>query len=82
MTTDNFCFYLQNRLIQTGQTGGQLYIDTSPFSVPWPFHQGAFTLARFRAQFRTKLAHLEMKNILFFAKHASLMRNRVQKSLM
>ncbi len=33
MTTDNFHFYLQNRLIQTGQTGGQLYSDTSPFSV-------------------------------------------------
>jgi hypothetical protein len=30
MTTDNFCFYLQNRLIQTSQTGGQLYSDTSP----------------------------------------------------
>jgi hypothetical protein len=28
-TTDNFCFYLQNRLIQTSQTGGQ------PFSIPW-----------------------------------------------
>jgi hypothetical protein len=24
MATDNFCFYLQNRLIQTSQTGGQL----------------------------------------------------------
>jgi hypothetical protein len=35
MTTDHFCLYLQNRLIQTGQTGGQLYSDTSPFSVPW-----------------------------------------------
>jgi hypothetical protein len=23
MTTDNFCFHLQNRLIQTSQTGGQ-----------------------------------------------------------
>jgi hypothetical protein len=34
MTTDRFCFYLQNRLIQTVQTGGQLYSDTSPFSVP------------------------------------------------
>ncbi len=33
MTTDNFCFYLQNRLIQTSQTGGQRYSDTSPFSV-------------------------------------------------
>ncbi len=29
MTTDNFCCYLQNRLIQTSQTGGQRYSDTS-----------------------------------------------------
>jgi hypothetical protein len=36
MTTDNFCFYLQNRLIQISQTGGQWYSDTSPFSIPWP----------------------------------------------
>jgi hypothetical protein len=35
MTTDNFCFYLQNRLIQTSQIGGQRYSDTSPFSIPW-----------------------------------------------
>jgi len=35
MTTDNFCFYLQNRLIQTSQSGGQWYSDTSPFSIPW-----------------------------------------------
>jgi hypothetical protein len=35
MTTDYFHFYLQNRLIQARQTGGQLYSDTSPFSVPW-----------------------------------------------
>jgi len=34
MTTGNFCFYLQNRLIQTSQTGGQQYSDTSPFSIP------------------------------------------------
>jgi hypothetical protein len=34
ITTENFCFYLQNRLIQTGQTGGQLYSDTAPFSIP------------------------------------------------
>jgi len=37
MTMDNFRFYLQHRLIQTG---GQLYSDTSPFSVPWPNHPG------------------------------------------
>jgi len=35
MTTDNFCFYLQSRLIQTSQTGGQQYSDTSLFSIPW-----------------------------------------------
>jgi hypothetical protein len=34
MTTDNCCFYLQNRLIQTSQTGGQWYSDPSPFSIP------------------------------------------------
>jgi hypothetical protein len=34
MTTDSFCFYLQNGLIQTSQTGGQWYSDTSPFSIP------------------------------------------------
>jgi hypothetical protein len=38
MTTDNFCFYLQNRLIQTSQTEGQRYSDTSPFSIPWLDH--------------------------------------------
>ncbi len=30
-----FLFYLQNRLIQTSQTGGQQYIDTFPFGIPW-----------------------------------------------
>jgi hypothetical protein len=35
MTTDNFGSYLQNRLIQTSQTGGQRYSDTFPFSIPW-----------------------------------------------
>ncbi len=35
--TDNFCFYLQNRLIQTSQTGGQWYSDTSPFK--WCLHR-------------------------------------------
>ncbi len=33
VTTDNFCLYLQNRLIQTGQTGVERYSDTSPFSI-------------------------------------------------
>ncbi len=30
----NFCFYFQNRLIQTSQTGGQWYSDTSPLVFP------------------------------------------------
>jgi hypothetical protein len=34
MTTHNFCFYLQNRKIQTRQTGGQRYSDTSPLVFP------------------------------------------------
>jgi len=34
MTTDNFCFYLQNSLIQTCQTGGQWYINTRPLVFP------------------------------------------------
>ncbi len=38
MTTDNFCFYFQNRLIQTSQTGGQWYSDPSPFRIPWYCH--------------------------------------------
>ncbi len=37
LTTNNFCIYLQNRLIQTSQTGGQRYSDTSPFSIPWRY---------------------------------------------
>jgi hypothetical protein len=35
ITTDNVCFDLQDRLIPTGKTGGQLYSNTSPLSVPW-----------------------------------------------
>ncbi len=35
MTTDNFCFYSQNRQVQTYQTGGQWYSNTPPFKIPW-----------------------------------------------
>jgi hypothetical protein len=34
MTTDNFPFYLQNRLIQRGQTGSQPYSDHPPLVFP------------------------------------------------
>jgi hypothetical protein len=46
MTTHNFCFYLQNRLIQTSQTGGQWYSDTSPFSIPCSTFQSWFIWVR------------------------------------
>jgi hypothetical protein len=42
MRTEIFCFYLRNRLIQTSQTGGQWYSDTSPFSIPCSECRGAF----------------------------------------
>jgi hypothetical protein len=45
MTPDNFCFYLQNRLIQTSQTGGQWCSDTSPFNIPCIGFPGPSALA-------------------------------------
>ena len=48
MTTDNFCFYLQNRLIQTRQTGGQQYSDTCPCSIAWPNYDFAELIIRLR----------------------------------
>ncbi len=42
-TSDNSCFYLQNRLIQTSQTGGQWYSDTSPFSIPWAHYLACYS---------------------------------------
>ncbi len=34
MTTDNFSFYIQNRQIQTRQTGGKWYSDISTLVFP------------------------------------------------
>ncbi len=56
MTTDNFCFYLQNRLIQTSQTRGQQYSDTSPFSIPWLVSVG--TIGAFKCFFSITACHL------------------------
>ncbi len=50
MTTDNFCFYLLNRQIQTSQTGGQQYSDTSPFSIPC-LHLYAWLLFLYKLKF-------------------------------
>jgi hypothetical protein len=59
MTIDNFCFYLKNRLIQTSQTEGQWYSDTSSFSIPWLRHYKPF---RPRPYF-IKLQQLEFTNV-------------------
>jgi hypothetical protein len=76
MTTDNFCFYLQNRLIQTSHTGGQWYSDTSPFSIPClDLHRGETLVKRTK----TILANLSwlrlrMKNLFsFVAKRSNLL---------
>ena len=53
MTIDNFCFYLQNRLSQTSQTGGQWYSDTSPFSIPW--HKYGIIWCRFKIDYQYSL---------------------------
>ncbi len=59
MTTDNFCFYLLNSLIQTSQTGGQWYSDTSPFSIPWPLRfLWLLGQVRFSGFFSISFAHL------------------------
>ncbi len=46
MTTDNVCVYLHNRLIQTSQTAGQWYSDTSPFSIPWLRRDGRMCVSQ------------------------------------
>jgi hypothetical protein len=47
MITDNFCCYLQNRLIQTSVSGGQRYSETCLFSIPWlvPWSRHAATFS-------------------------------------
>ena len=61
MTTDNFCFYWQNRLIQTSQKGGQLYSDTSPFSTPWSEPPTNFT---WQEKAWVKFSTLEMSSVM------------------
>jgi hypothetical protein len=55
MTTANFCFYLQDRLIQTSQTGGQQYSDTSPFSIPW---ENAHRMKKRTAKLHREIGHV------------------------
>jgi hypothetical protein len=53
MTADNF-FFLENRLIQTSQMGGQWYSDTSPLSIPWSKGQ-SFDIGIFFSRYILKL---------------------------
>jgi hypothetical protein len=69
MITDNFCFYLQIRLIQTNQTGGQWYSDTSPFSIPC---LRLLYTADFRDRFPIRIFENTIL-FLFFEKRTSLM---------
>ncbi len=57
MTTDNFCLYLQNRLMQTSQTGGQQYNDTSPLVLPGTTIDEGWTLTEWSTYqtFKNKL---------------------------
>jgi hypothetical protein len=77
MTIDNFCFYLQNRIIQISQTGGQWYSDTFPFSIPWlksllPFFgcKGTFAVLKDLEGIFIKIFS-EIKNI-HYVQHSSL----------
>jgi hypothetical protein len=69
MTTDNFCFYLQNRLTQTSQTGGQQYSDISPFSIPcFVYHFSKCCLLPLgQVLFCLTLRHLQRRRKLFQA---------------
>ncbi len=80
ITTDNFCFYLQNRLIQTNQTGGQQYSDTSPFSIP------CFRATMKLLYLRLLSAKIKSKNVtdckivLFFVGRVHLWRSKISNS--
>jgi hypothetical protein len=67
MTTEIFCFYLQNRLVQTSQTRGQWYSDTSTFSIPWSVLQNSiYSSLAFR---QSKLERFPLQ-ALYFARRA------------
>ncbi len=84
MTTDNFCFYLQNRLIQTSHTGGQWYSDIFPFSIiPWksylrqelqgPFSQNYIFFVTYEFAKKAGVLHYMKAEMLVSEKHTSLL---------
>jgi hypothetical protein len=54
MNTENF-FYLQNRLIETSQTGRQWYSDTSPLRISWLNISTLILLTTYFNKFQMKL---------------------------
>jgi hypothetical protein len=77
MTTDNFCFYFHNRLIQTSQTGGQWYSDTSPFSIPWfdAFVINVLTFKQKLASFCNLSGFDNLKLVQHFSTNLNIRRN-------
>jgi len=66
LTTEIFCFYLQNRLIQTSQIGGQWYSDSSPFSIPWyPWYSHRSFYSRFHRRKRCQHRLCKLTFILY-----------------
>jgi hypothetical protein len=59
MTTENICIYLLNRLIQTNQTGGQWYSDTSPLVFPVLTLSTPLTFTERREYFKTKIYYFK-----------------------
>jgi hypothetical protein len=66
MKTEIFCFYLQNRLIKSSQTGGQQYSDTSPFSTPC------------RNYFILKFHNFEFITLVFSESNISSIKNKIK----
>jgi hypothetical protein len=69
MATENFYFYLQNRLIQTSQTGGQWYSDTSHFSIfpgtgHWSSSYQAFSIQEVNVRMYTLMINHRLSILL------------------
>jgi hypothetical protein len=61
-----FCFYLQNRLIQTIETGGQWYSGTSPFCIPWPRQYLCLRFRRHESQVPHAVHHRQAADAAVF----------------
>jgi hypothetical protein len=68
MTTEIFCFYLQNKLIQNSPIEGQWYSDASPFNIPWQnYLKNDRKKVVLRMQLRLARKNLSRTNALAYA---------------